>query len=109
MSEELKEKIEVEEEEVSETAEEKSWTEEFTVVGEELVQFVKNLVKETNVRRIVIKNEEKRVHFEVPLLFGLAGIAMLPAYAALGLIAALVADCSITVVRVEKEPEAATE
>ena len=88
MSEELKEKIDIEEEDVEETADEKSWTEEFTVVGDELVQFVKNLVKETNVRRIVIMNEEKRVHFEVPLLFGLAGIAMLPAYAALALIAA---------------------
>jgi uncharacterized membrane protein len=105
MNEEMKETIDVEEETNEESNDEKRWTEEFTVAGEELVDYVKKLVHETSVRRIIIKNEAKRIHFEVPLALGLAGIALLPVYSALGLIAALVADCSILVERIEKEPE----
>jgi hypothetical protein len=106
MSEDLKETIEVEETEAEEPADGKSWTEEFTVAAEDLVGFVKNLIHETSVRRIIIKNEAKRIHFEVPLALGLAGIALLPVYSALAVSAALVADCTILVERVEKEPEA---
>lgn len=103
------EKINVEEEYVEdvekETADGSTWTEEFVVAGSEVVGFVKNLVHEAAVRRIVIKNEKQNIHFEVPLLLGLGGIALLPVYAALGLIALLVADCSILVTRSEKQPE----
>lgn len=105
MNEETKETIDVEEEDVKEEGtEEKNWTEEFTVAGEELVDYVKNLIHETSVRRIVIKNEARRINFEIPLALGLAGIALLPVYSALALIAALVADCNILVERLEKEP-----
>lgn len=108
MSEDTYEKIDVEEEPMAEktTAESngKSWTEEFTVAGEELVAKVKQLVRETTVRRIVIKNEAKRINFEIPLAVGVVGIILLPVYAALALIAALVTECTIIVERVEKEP-----
>jgi len=103
------EKINVEEETVEEVEKEAGegsvWTEEFVVAGSEVVEFVKNLIHEATVRRIVIKNEKKDFHFEVPLLLGVGGIALLPAYAALGLVALLVTDCSILVTRDEKEPE----
>jgi len=100
------EKIDVEKEPQAESAEEEgqNWTEEFTVAGEELVAKVKQLVHETSVRRIVIKNEAKRIHFEIPLALGVVGIALLPVYSAVALIAALVVDCTIVVERVEKEP-----
>ena len=107
MSEDNYEKIEVEEESMKEEAADsngKSWTEEFTVAGEELVVKVKQLVRETTVRRIIIKNEAKRINFEIPLAVGIVGIVMLPVYAALALIAALVTECTIVVERVEKEP-----
>ena len=106
MSENMYEKINVEEEPMTETAEEKgkNWTEEFTVAGEDLMAKVKQLVHGTSVRRIVIKNEAKRIHFEIPLAVGVVGIALLPVYAAVALIAALVVDCKILVERVEKEP-----
>jgi hypothetical protein len=105
MNEEMYEKIDVEEEFQAESAEKKGkgWTEEFTVAGEDLVAKVKQLVHETSVRRIVIKNEAKRIHFEIPLALGVVGIALLPVYAAVALIAALVVDCKILVERVEKE------
>jgi hypothetical protein len=105
MSEDTYEKIDVEEETTTESAEEgKSWTEEFTVAGEDLMAKVKELVHETSVRRIVIRNEAKRINFEFPLALGVVGIALLPVWSAIALIAALVVDCSILVERVEKEP-----
>jgi hypothetical protein len=105
MSEDTYEKIDVEEETTAESTEEgKRWTEEFTVAGEELMAKIKELVHETTVRRIVIRNEAKRINFEIPLALGVVGIAMLPVWSAVALIAALVVDCSILVERVEKEP-----
>lgn len=106
MSDDMYEKIDVEEEPKAESAEGKGegWTEEFTVAGEDLMAKVKQLVHETSVRRIVIKNETKRIHFEIPLAIGVVGIALLPVYSAVALIAALVVDCKILVERVEKEP-----
>ena len=50
------------------------------------------------------KNEAKRINFEFPLALGVVGIALLPVWAAVALIAALVTDCKILVERVEKEP-----
>lgn len=105
MSEEYEEKIDVEEEATAEGQEKQSWTEEFVVAGEELVNTIKQLVQEAGVRRIVIKNEAQRINLEIPLVLGVAGIALLPVYSAVALIAALVADCTITVERVEKAPE----
>ena len=71
------------------------------------MQTVKELVREANVRRIIIKNREKRILFEIPLVMGLAGIALLPFYTAVALIAALVAECTITVERVGEKPDSA--
>lgn len=94
--------LEAEAEDAASAGEE--WAEEFVVAGEELVDTVKELIHEANVRRIIVKNEEKRVLLEIPLVLGVAGILMLPAvYSALALIAALVTDCTIAVERVETE------
>lgn len=108
------EKIHVEEETTEEagkeTADRTKWTEEIAVAGSELWNTVMKLAHEATVRRIVVKNEKHDIHFEVPMLVGVAGIALLPAYAALGVIALLVTDCSILVERrEEKEPEPETE
>lgn len=97
------EKIHVDETEESTTSQEESWTEEFVVAGEELLGFVKKLIKETTVRRLVIKNESRRIHLEIPLVLGVAGIALLPIYSAVALVAALVTDCTILVERVEEK------
>jgi hypothetical protein len=81
----------------------KRWQEEFVVASEELWETVKKLLHETAVRRIIIRNEAKHINVELPLAFGIAGIALLPAYTAVALIAALVTDCKILVERVETE------
>ena len=80
----------------------KTWTEEIQTSGEELVAKVKELVHEGNVRRIIIKDEEGQTLIEAPLTLGVVGAVLLPVWAAIGAIAALVADCTIVVEKVEE-------
>ncbi len=77
--------------------EEKFKKEEFKVSGEEVVKTIKKLVREGNIRRIIIKNEEGKTLIEVPLTLGVVGAALLPVWAAIGAIAALVTNCTIVV------------
>lgn len=74
--------------------------EEFRVSGSELLARFKELVHEGNIRRIVIKQDE-RVIAEFPLTLGVVGALLLPTLAAVGAIAALVAECTIVVERTE--------
>lgn len=83
------------------------WTEEIKVAGKDLWETLKGLFHEVNIRRIVIKNEEKRVLLEIPIVLGIAGIALLPWWSMVALVAALVTDCSIMVERVGERPDAA--
>lgn len=94
-------------EEQEQAGEERVWSEEFKVAGEELLETVKTLMHEAGVRRLIIKNREGRVLLEVPLFLGVAGIAMFGWWSAVALIAALVTECTIVVERVEKQPEPA--
>lgn len=71
--------------------------EEFRVSGEDVVRKLKKLVKEGNIRRIIIKNEEGKAIIEVPLTIGVVGAALLPIWAAIGAVAALVTNCTIVV------------
>ena len=72
-------------------------TEEFKVSGEKLLQQVKDLVHQGNVRRITIKNKDSIVLFEVPLTAGVVGAVLLPVWAAIGAVAALAASYTIAV------------
>lgn len=74
--------------------------EELQVVGEQLLGKVKELIHEGNVRRIRIK-QEGHVILEIPLAFGVVGVVLAPALAAIGAMGALLAQCSIEVVRWE--------
>lgn len=67
--------------------------------GDKLLETVKRIVREGNARRIVIRNEEDRVLLEFPLTAGVVGAALLPVWAAVGAVAALVGNCSIEVER----------
>jgi len=72
-------------------------TEEFKVSGEDVVSFVKRIIKEGNARKISIKNEEGNVLVEFPVTVGAVGILLVPVLAAAGAIAALVSKCTIVV------------
>ena len=83
-------------------------TQEFTLNGDEVVAKVKELIREGNIRRITIKNEDGRTMLEVPLTLGLIGAALLPVLAAIGAAAALATRCTIVVER-EEGPTASGE
>lgn len=74
------------------------WQERITVTGQELADKVKELIHEGNVRRIIIKKDEK-VLMEFPVTVGALGVILLPTLAAIGVIAALVTSCTLVVVR----------
>jgi hypothetical protein len=80
----------------------KSRIEEFEIDGDKVVTEVKKLVHEGRIRRITIKNEKGESLVEIPLLVGLVGAALLPVFAAIGALGALVARLRIAV---EKDEE----
>ena len=73
----------------------------YEVAGDDLLSKVKEIIHEGNVRRIIIKNEEGKQLIEVPLTVGVVGAVLLPVWAAIGVIAAIVTSASIEVERVE--------
>jgi hypothetical protein len=73
----------------------------FRVNGEELLKKFKELIKEGNVRRITIKDKTERTIVDIPLTVGVIGAVITPVFAAVGAIAALITDCTITVEREE--------
>lgn len=75
--------------------------EEYKVCGEDLLSRVKQLVREGNIRRITIRSEEGNTLIEIPLAIGVVGAMLLPVWAAVGAIAALVTNCTIAVERRE--------
>ncbi len=79
----------------------RSW-ETFKVKGDELLRRVKQIVREGNARRVVIKQGERTV-VEFPVTVGVVGALAAPALAALGAVAALLTECTI---EVERESEA---
>lgn len=68
------------------------------VAGSDLLDRVKALIHEGNVRRIIVKQEGHTI-VEIPLTVGVVGAIVAPALAAIGAIGALIAHCSIEVVR----------
>ena len=77
-------------------------TEEHQVRGDDLVSKVKEIIHEGNVRRIIIKDDDGKTLIEVPLTLGVVGAVLIPVWAAIGAIAALVTKCSIVVERAEE-------
>jgi hypothetical protein len=77
--------------------------ESFHIHGENLLKKVKELIAEGNVRKITIHDKSGKELASFPLTIGVVGALILPALAAIGAIAALITECTITVER-EEEP-----
>jgi len=73
--------------------------EEFKVNGEMLLKKVKELLNEGNIRRITIKDKDGKELMTFPLTVGVVGAVLVPVLAAVGAIAALVTECTISVER----------
>ncbi|MDD5040388.1 MAG: DUF4342 domain-containing protein [Patescibacteria group bacterium] len=81
--------------------EERTFKEELKVSGDQLVQTVKKLIREANVRRLIIKNEKGDTLLELPVTFATVGAIILPVLAAIGALATLVTNCTIEVEKVK--------
>ena len=79
-------------------SEEKVRTEEYKVDGDQVVAKVKQLVREGNVRRIVLKNEEGKALIDIPLTLAV----LAPRLVALGAIAAMITHGTIVVEKIEE-------
>ena len=76
-------------------------SQEFKVSGDAVVAKLKELLHEGNVRRIIINNDDGKTLIEIPLTLGVAGALFLPVWAAIGAIAALAANLTIVIEKVE--------
>lgn len=73
--------------------------ESFRVDGENLLKKVKELINEGNIRRISIKDKSGKEVIVFPLTIGVVGAVLAPVLAAVGAIAALIGECTISVER----------
>ena len=80
-------------------------TEKFTVAGSQLIEKIKQLIREGNVRKVRLIHGDKTI-LEIPLSIGAPAAAItilaVPILAALGAFAALVTECTIEVEKIEK-------
>ena len=74
-------------------------SEQFKVYGHDVLKKVKELIKEGNIRRIIIKNEKGKVMVEIPVTFAVVGTVFAPVLAAVGALAAVLNKCTIEVER----------
>lgn len=71
----------------------------FTINGENLLKKIKELIAEGNVRKITISDKSGKELMSFPLTIGVVGAVLAPVLAAIGALAALIGECSITVER----------
>lgn len=75
----------------------------FKVSGDELLGKIKEIMKEGNARKIIIKSEKGETIAEFPLTIGAVGAVLAPVLAAAGAIAAIVTNCTLIVEKKESE------
>jgi len=78
-------------------------TEEFKVDGGKVLDTIKDLIHQGNIRRIILKNEGGKTLIEIPLTLGLVGAALLPVFAAVGALAAVVTRMVIVVEKADAD------
>jgi Domain of unknown function (DUF4342) len=79
----------------------KIFNESFKINGEELLKKIKDLIAEGNVRKITIQDKTGKEIMSFPLTIGVVGAVLAPVLAAVGAIAALIGECTISVEREE--------
>ena len=84
----------------------KSTWESFKAEGTNVVEKLKELLKEGNVRRVVVEHDGRTVA-EFPLSIGVVGVVLAPVFAAVAAVVALVGDCTIKIEREHTDAGAA--
>lgn len=85
----------------TDTTKDRTRTEEFKLEGGKVLDKIKDLIHQGNIRRIILKNEDGKTLIEIPLTLGLVGAALLPVFAAVGALAALVTRLTLVVEKTE--------
>ena len=80
---------------------EKTRTEEFRVSGGEIINKIKEVIHEGNVRRIILKDEHGKTFMEIPLTVGVVGALVAPVLAAVGAVAGLASNMTIVIEKIE--------
>jgi len=80
-------------------SEEENLREEYSVSSEDLVRKIKEIIREGNVTKIIVKNERGESLLEIPVTVGILGILATPLITTLGIIAAVMSKCRIVVER----------
>jgi hypothetical protein len=81
----------------------KTTWETFTTTGEQLLKKIKELIAEGNVRKIIIKDNNGKELITFPLTIGVVGAVLAPVLAAVGALAALIGECTLSVEREEMD------
>lgn len=76
--------------------------ESFSISGEHLLKKVKELIEEGNIRKITIADKTGKEIMSFPLTVGVVGVLLAPVFAAVGALAAMIGECTITVERENK-------
>jgi hypothetical protein len=76
-----------------------NFKETFSLKGEQILNKIKELVEEGNVRKISIHDKSGKELMSFPLSFGVVGALLAPVLAAIGALAALIGECTISVER----------
>lgn len=74
---------------------------EYKVKGKELLKKIEELIREGNIRKIIVKTSEGKTYLEIPLAIGVIGTLCAPVAAAIGAIAGMVANFKIEVIRID--------
>ena len=77
--------------------------ESFKINGENLLNKVKELIEKGNIRKITIHDKDGKEVMNFPLSIGVVGALLAPVLAAIGALAALIGECTITVEKEEKD------
>ncbi len=85
----------------NDTTQDRTRTEEFKLEGGKVLDKIKDLIHQGNIRRIILKNEAGKTLIEIPLTLGLVGAALLPVFAAVGALAAVATRMVIVVEKTE--------
>ena len=78
---------------------------EFKVHAKDLLDKIEELIKEGNVRRIIIKDADGKTYLEIPLTIGVIGIIAAPVVTAIGALAGVVAKFTVEIIKKEDETQ----
>jgi len=80
------------------------FVEEIKVLADELADKVRELIREGNVNRIIIRDEQGHTYTEIPVTIAAVGAVIAPVLAAVGTLAAMAAKFTIVVEKTAPPP-----